>query len=262
MSDVEKIALWVGLISSVISIVLSIVAMVFAILVNYRSEKVTDQTIKSLQKIESTVERLSDDTSNLIKGAWDTMLGSVSRSVSKGNGLSEAAAKEIASGLATEVRSEIGIAPRESSTTGVNVSEFEKKLDAALQKMQETVVSQLRSIARESRPDAIFKKLKVLERLSPAAQELAFNIKKYHLTREQYKALEKSSLSGALQELRDFGLLVPVTGHEDGKATPVYYFPSGQAKLLRSALLLLERPQYEIREAVKEELDKAGYKQD
>ena len=83
MADVDKIALWAGLISSIVSIVLSIVAIVVAILVNSRSEKVSDQTIKSLQKIESSIERLSGDTSGLIKGAWDTMLASFSPNIAR-----------------------------------------------------------------------------------------------------------------------------------------------------------------------------------
>lgn len=75
MSDVEKIALWVGLISSIVSIVLSIVAIVFAGIVDRSARNVSAQTIKSLQKIESYVERLSSDTTGLIKAGWDRMLG-------------------------------------------------------------------------------------------------------------------------------------------------------------------------------------------
>lgn len=262
MTDVEKIALWAGLISSIISIVLSVVATVFAVLVNYRSEKVTDQTVKSLQKIESTVERLSDDTTGLIKGAWDTMLGSVSQAGIRDQGMSANAAKQIASGLASEVRSEIGLDHNQLITSGQNTAELEKKIDAAMERMQETVAGQLRALARSNRPSAVFNKLKILESLSPPAQELAFSIKGAHLTRDQYKALEKGPLSTVLRELRDSGLLVPASGYEDGKETPVYYFPPGQGKLLRSALLLLERPVSAIRSLVKSELDKVGYIQD
>jgi mannose/fructose/N-acetylgalactosamine-specific phosphotransferase system component IIC len=59
MTDVEKIALWVGLIASIVSIVLSVVAIVFARIVDKSAREVSAQTIKSLQKIESYVERLS-----------------------------------------------------------------------------------------------------------------------------------------------------------------------------------------------------------
>lgn len=77
MTDVEKVALWIGLLSGAISIALSLVAIVFAILVDKRAKDVSDQTIKSLQKIESAVERQSDDTRELIKAGWDKMLGTV-----------------------------------------------------------------------------------------------------------------------------------------------------------------------------------------
>src|SRR3954464_15733564 len=75
MGEVERVALWVGLIASVAGIVLSIVAIWFAREVDTRSAAITKQTIQSLQKIESTVERQSKDTQELIKAAWDAMLG-------------------------------------------------------------------------------------------------------------------------------------------------------------------------------------------
>src|SRR5258706_16016557 len=74
MTDVEKIALWVGLFASIVSIVLSFVAIAFAILVDRGARAVSGQTIKSLQKIESDVQRQSDDTRELIKAGWDKML--------------------------------------------------------------------------------------------------------------------------------------------------------------------------------------------
>jgi len=63
----QTIALWVGLLSGIVGIVLSVVAIVFTVLVDRRSSQVTGQTIQSLQKIESAVERLSSDTRELIK---------------------------------------------------------------------------------------------------------------------------------------------------------------------------------------------------
>lgn len=54
-TDVDKVALWAGLISNIVGIVLSVVAIVFAVLGSLRLEKVTDATIRSLRKIESDV---------------------------------------------------------------------------------------------------------------------------------------------------------------------------------------------------------------
>lgn len=53
--DVEKVALWAGLVASIVGIVLSIVAIVFAVLGSLRLEKVTDATIRSLQKLSPTL---------------------------------------------------------------------------------------------------------------------------------------------------------------------------------------------------------------
>jgi hypothetical protein len=71
------VSLWVGLLSAVISIVLSIVAILFARDVDHRSIEISDQTIRSLESIRATVQRLSDDTGGLIKGAWERMLGTM-----------------------------------------------------------------------------------------------------------------------------------------------------------------------------------------
>src|SRR5271156_2537844 len=104
MTDVEKVALWCGLIASVVSTVLSVVAIWFAIHVNSRSEAVSDQTIRSLQKIESFVQKLSDDTAGLVKAAWDKMLGNMYRT--EGVDAQVSNAKEIASGLTAELKTE------------------------------------------------------------------------------------------------------------------------------------------------------------
>ena len=82
MTDVEAVALWLGVIGAIISIVLAIVAMIFTFTVDRRSSDVNEQVIKSLQKIESTVEGVASDTRDLIKVAFDRMLpftGSLTR---------------------------------------------------------------------------------------------------------------------------------------------------------------------------------------
>ena len=71
----KQLSLWAGLIASIAGIVLSVAALIFGVWVNNRATEVRDQTIKSLQKIESAVERLSEDTRGLINAGWDKMLG-------------------------------------------------------------------------------------------------------------------------------------------------------------------------------------------
>jgi type II secretory pathway pseudopilin PulG len=77
LTQVETVGLWVGLVSAIVSIVLSIVAIAFARDVDRRSLEISHQTIRSLEAIQSAVQRLSEDTGGLIKVAWERMLGSM-----------------------------------------------------------------------------------------------------------------------------------------------------------------------------------------
>src|SRR6267143_1957013 len=73
LTQLEAVGLWAGLLSSVVSVVLSLVAIFFARDVDRRSIEINNQTIRSLQSIQSTVQRLSEDTGGLIKVAWERM---------------------------------------------------------------------------------------------------------------------------------------------------------------------------------------------
>src|ERR1700737_2819465 len=75
LTQLETVGLWAGLLSAVVSVVLSLVAIFFARDVDRRSMEISNQTIRSLETIQSTVHRLSDDTGGLIKVAWERMLG-------------------------------------------------------------------------------------------------------------------------------------------------------------------------------------------
>ena len=77
LAQVETVGIWAGLLSAVVSIVLSVVAILFARDVDRRSMEISNQTIRSLESIQSTVQRLSDDTGGLIKVAWERMLGTM-----------------------------------------------------------------------------------------------------------------------------------------------------------------------------------------
>ena len=79
LNQVETVALWIGVVTGVASIVLSIIAILFARDVDRWSGEVSKQTIRSLESIETTVQRLSEDTGGLIKVAWDRMLGTMER---------------------------------------------------------------------------------------------------------------------------------------------------------------------------------------
>ncbi len=229
MGEVEKVALWAGLLASVVSAVLSIVAIWFAVHVNSRSENVSDQTIRSLQKIESFVQRVSEDTSGLVKAAWDKMLGTFQ--------------------------------PTETITSksSAAVAKLKERYEKVLGLWEKTLENQILSTPGRGRTQGVFARYKTLSRLSEIAQELTSQISRYHLTRRQYKALINSSLGPSVKELRDAGLLMPLEGRDENKSTLVYWFPPSTSASIRQALLALPSRSSEIRNAVKEGLHAAGY---
>jgi hypothetical protein len=263
MSTVEKVALWSGLISSIVSIVLSIVAIVFAVLVDRAARNVTAQTVKSLQKIESEVDRSSSDTRDLIKAAWEKML--------VGNGMVQAAAsirgdapaKEIAAGTAAELREDLreDIRMLSEKPDASNQNNLEKSLNEGLQRFQESLVAQIRTeLLPRKRGTLVDQAWKILDGLSGEAKALAVEIASYHLTRKQYKRLLAGPLSTAISELRHAGILVPLTGQDKaGQEIPVYWFPSRLSQAVSTAIPLITIPSSAARDQVKAELERVGY---
>jgi hypothetical protein len=262
MTDVEKIALWVGLISSIVSIVLSIVAIVFAAIVDRSARNVSAQTIKSLQKIESYVERLSSDTTGLIKAGWDRMLGNVARPAGDDANNS---AKEIAAGLLAEMRAELGLSEdNPDAVTSTSSTSGGEKLDEAFENLKSSLEAQLRTQRGTDRPgEAVDRIVDLLRSLSAEARALATVIGRinYHITFDQFqRLLRKSPLGDALSELRDHGLLIPHEGLSSaGKPIPVYYFPTGLVDTVRAALLLLPEIDRDLEALVISELEAVGY---
>jgi hypothetical protein len=262
MTDVEKIALWAGLIASIVSIVLSIVAIVFARMVDRSARDVSAQTIKSLQKIESYVERVSSDTTGLIKAGWDRMLGNVARPPTDDANNS---AKEIAAGLLAEMRAELGLSEDEQHDDASPSSPSRgEKLNEAFDNLKSSLEAQLRTQRSSDRPgEAVDRIMDLLASLTPEAQTLASVIGNngYHITFDQFqRLLRKSPLGDALSDLRDKGLLVPLEGLSGtGKPIPVYYFPSGLSDTVRAALLLLPETDPDLRSFIVSELETVGY---
>ncbi len=217
MTDVEVVALWVGLISSIVGVVLSVVAIAFAVLVNNRSSDINDKMIRSLQKVEFTVERSSDDTRELIKAAWDKMLGNVERASDPSP--SSLLVREITSGLSAELRTELGLyRPSRDQILPVETEQI-KRLDDLLESVETSLALQMDILGHsENRGEAFDYILEELAELSPEAQELASMIARRHLTSAQYQSLIRGSqISEAIRELRESGFLVPLEGYsEDG----------------------------------------------
>lgn len=260
MTDVEKIALWVGLIASIVSIVLSVVAIVFARMVDKSARQVSEQTIRSLQKIESYVERLSSDTTGLIKAGWDRMLGTVGKPDPTQETIS---AREIADGLLAELRAELGITAPHYEEHEAPHTPRDEQLDEALKNLRRSLEFQLRTPKRANRPSQkLDEVLDGLRSLTPEARTIASILTdNLHITFNQFQRLQKESpLGDAIIELRDQGFLIPLEGLSPQlKPIPVYFFPPGVKDLVRAALLLLPEPDHEVRSFVESELKSVGY---
>lgn len=261
MAQVELVALWIGLIASIVGIVLSIVAIVFSVLVDRRSSKVSDHVIRSLQKIESAVDRSSTDTRELIKAAWDKMLGDVDSAPPAP--INDASAKEIAAGIAAELRADLDQLSK-TAVSGQASPVDMKKLEEAIQSLQASIASQLNIPSPASRPSETFDRvMKLLGTLSPQAQTLAQAIERHHLSMDEYRKLTRGKIGDAIQELRENALLVPVI-HKigEGKEVPCYYYPSSIAHIVRAALPLLPKAPQDAITSVQEELKAVGYPSD
>ncbi len=108
LTGVGAVATWIGLLSAVISIVLSVIAILFARDVDHRSMEISSQTIRALESIQATVQRLSDDTGGLIKVAWERMLGSMATPAPRADGDLQG----LLSGLLGEFRQDVTELPR------------------------------------------------------------------------------------------------------------------------------------------------------
>jgi hypothetical protein len=214
MSQVEVVALWAGLIASVAGIVLSIAALIFGVWVSNRTTEVNDQTVRSLQKIESTVERLSDDTRSLIKAGWDKMLSSVG-GIAEGEDVAEEADR-LASGLAEEARAEIGLRDGPDSLNRGGADEKLEKIEEVLQNLQQSVAAQFRNLGgRAGRAQTVDRFVGKLQNLSPESRALlSIIVDGRHLDRKQYQRLSRSATGPSLRELRREGLLVPLSGRD------------------------------------------------
>jgi hypothetical protein len=198
LTQVETVALWTGLISAIVSIVLSVIAIAFARDVDHRSLETTHETIRSLETIRSTVQRLSDDTGGLIKVAWERMLGTM------GPGPSAHELHDVVSGLVNEFRQDAG-----ELNAGTQV-------DRLAQNMAERVrraTSGGNGAGPEPAPRgwAFNAAVQAIESLSqPAIEILRVLDEGLCLRRSQYQSLKADpELALALEELRDHDLLIP-----------------------------------------------------
>lgn len=259
MDAVNTVALWAGLLTGVISVALAIVSISFTYLVEKRASDINARVIQTLQKIESAVERTTDDTANLIKVAWERMLppvgaGTTDKSTQQTALGSDDTAKQIASGVAAELRAELSSIKDDQSVID--------EINQALARLEETIEAQLESNpprSRRAETDALYN---TLESLSPYALALlAELVRNKHLTAKQYKDLANGPLANALAELRNSALLIPLAGFdEDLEEIPVYWLSPDIPPQLVNGLLPLVNPPAKARvDRVRHELARVGY---
>jgi len=258
MNQVESVAFWVEFITSIVGIVLSIVAIVFSILVDRRSSTISAHTIQSLQKIESAVERSSSDTRELIKAGWDKMLGSVDKAPLPT--ASESSAKEVAAGIAAELRSEIASLSANMGTTSGESRLQVEQLEKYLKNLEASLVAQLKTSRSDVRPSAKFEELlDAMRELEQPAYALLGAIRFHHLSKSQYNKLVEGRLGPYVLELRAAGLLVPVVHKTSQGSEPCYYMPPGISKLARAIFQILPEPSEEAMHDIAAELERIGY---
>jgi hypothetical protein len=228
MSEVERVATWAGLLMGVAGVVLSCVTIWFATATDRRSREISDQPIRSLQKIEAAVDRTSSDTQGLIKVAWDRM---VVRPDSRLLSDQDASTEAITSGLTAELKADIVEETAETAekATGTDLEQQARRLDELEKRLGEVVPRIVEAVTRASadrglRSQRVARLVDALAGLSPSALEffriLADN--RRHITRHEYLAIRASRLSRNLDELRRSNLLTPLTSTE---GSVVYFMP-------------------------------------
>jgi hypothetical protein len=228
LNQVETAALWIGVITGVASIVLSIIAILFARDVDRWSGEVSNQTIRSLENIQATVQRLSEDTGSLIKVAWDRMLGTMERD----GGSSRQQLQAVLSGLLAEFGQEA-----EERAPGRGMEELARSIGRRVQKAGDDA-TQFQGETPSS-GGAFDAAVTAINSMSPLAIELLRAlVNSRHLTRVQYRRLsENPEMAEALEELRERQILVPLQGHgKEGKGV-VYWLSPWFADVVGPALV-------------------------
>lgn len=257
----EDVALWIGLLGGLISIVLAIVAMVFTFAVDRRSTSVNEQVIQSLQKIESTVEGVAGDTRDLIKVAFDRMLPRGEGAVDDGDAVLRAqddeAVRAIAAGVAAELRADLGPSgPDQPDRLAV------ERLDSAVDRIERTLQAQL-STSTSGRTTA--ERLDALMRrvadLSPPAREVMRVMIEVgrHLTRQQFMELRQTPTGEAVQELRRASVIGPLRSRAEGTDEPVYYFAPSTSEYVPAVVALQSAATQAVSKTVRDDLRRVGY---
>ncbi len=255
MTQVETVAMWIGLAAGFSGTILAIVAMAFTYVVNKRSEEINSQSIESLQKIETRVEQVSSDTRNLIKTGWEALLPGPGSPQSIGGGDSGLSARE-SSGFIAEIREALsGEVSDLKEELSERIENWETALDVAMQRG-----GQQHGVAHE-----VDQEIGILRALPKEALALAYLLRSHHISSDSLYELDMgTALSPAIDALRKEALLVPLSGRSPtGDPELVFWFPEKRARAVQGALALIRDeipPDAELE--VRDLLRRVGYSAD
>lgn len=224
--------MWVGLILAVVGISLAVVSMLFTWQVNKRAETLNDQTVKALTKLETDMERVSDDVRGLIRDAWSRLV----------------------------LRSPIADVSSEPDSQPEPVPAGPKPVRATPKAVPGIPAPVPVPIPSRAPTDRYSATVETVSRLSPIAQWLLRILhQRGGLSIQQYQTLRRTPLGQPLFELTQAHLigLVSVPGVEEDRVfmgvTPT------ASDATRVALSLLDDPPASIKAAVAKELGAVGY---
>jgi hypothetical protein len=250
MDEVERVGLWIGLLASVAGIVLAVVAIWFAQRVDRDSRRVAEKTITSLQKIESAVDKQSNEVTNLVKVAWTSMFGSETEVHDPG------ADADTISHRAFGAPQEVA-----DSSDGNGIDEADKRmLETLVDQFDRTIGSDMGSARRPGAGIRLV--LGRLQTLSPRALELARILGNgRHLTSTEYAQLADQDPE-LVDELREASLLRPFKGRVKGRNESVYWFPPGVGRWVPLAMTLHNQEYPDAHDSIHKLLDAVGYHPD
>ena len=260
-SEVEHVAVWIGLVGTVASIVLATVAIIFTVLVNGRTERLNDQTIKSLQSIESDVDLVKETIRDLVKGAWESRVVNLAGAGSGAVAVDAVPVKELASGLAAEQVEREEPAEADHEKNEALYEQLSSSIESALERQRSSLDAALQRVGTP-RVDRVRSAIDAVESLSDDARELYRTILEAGrpLTPEQYDAIQNSEIGDALRELRTAQLILPLRGREvEGGRLLVYNMPSSRRRLGKAIIELMPRVDSAVAAKVRESLRAAHY---
>ena len=257
---------WIGVITGVTGIVLSVVAIVFAVLVQKDANRIATQTIESLKKIEADVNRVSEDTKQLIKAAWDELVIHPTRRAQNGFE-SELPAVSGAEELKTAieaVRFEVERTQQENWESWLAVLD-EVNSSISVNLADSRPRGKGTSTARPQAADIVGELRDVLDEGGPSVVEfLRALLAGRHLTSAQFKLLSSSTIGTAVDFLRQKGVLTPVISQSElevGNDEVVYWLNPNIPRKAASAALLMFGKSEEEQKAVARELARVGYRE-